>query len=158
MLVLLPGLLGLPRLLVALLFDAGGAGQAGGVVRIGRSRLGHLENRAADAGVGTAAAEVPREAVMDLGQRRVGVLVEQGLGGHDEARGTEAALLCVVLDEGGLERMELVDRAETLDGLDPGVLGLDRQDAAGVDRPAVQEDGAGAARAAVADPLGAGEL
>src|SRR5215212_10785040 len=80
--------------------------------------IGRLEHRLADAGVSAAAAEVTRQPLMDLVEARVGVPVEQGLGGHDEAGRAEAALLGVVLDEGRLERMELGGPAEPLDGLD----------------------------------------
>src|SRR5262245_8581917 len=153
---LLPGVVFLPlrRLL------AGLGGCAGAVVVIVRSRpapLG-LQHRLADARIGAATAEVAGEAVVDLGGGRVGNAIEESPGRDDESRRAEAALLGVVLHEGRLEPMKLVHGAEALDGHDRGVLGLDRQDAAGVDRLAIQEHGAGAARPAVADPLGAGEL
>src|SRR5688500_3390126 len=69
--------------------------------RIFRAGLRHLEHGLADARIGAAAAEVARQAVMDLGERGSGVAVEEGLGRDDEAGGAEAALLGVVLDEGG---------------------------------------------------------
>ena len=46
---------------------------------------------------------------------------------------------------------------EALDGLDLGAVEADGEREAGVDPPAVDEDGAGAALAAVAALLGAGE-
>src|SRR5688572_27620336 len=95
---------------------------------------------------------------MDLVEARVGVAVEQGLRGHDEAGRAETALLGVVLDECSLERMELARPAAPLDGLDGPALGLDGEHGAGVDGLAFEEDGAGAAGAAVADLLGAGEV
>src|SRR5262245_53557995 len=54
--------------------------------------------------------------------------------------------------------MELVRPAEPFDGLDRAALGLDGEHAAGIDRPAVEDHGAGAAGAAVADLLGAGQV
>src|SRR5215218_4008485 len=103
--------------------------------------ISSLENSLAHAGIGAAAAEVTGQPLVDLAEARVRVLVEQGLGGHDEAGRAEAALLGVVLDEGRLERMELGGPAEPLDGLDGPALGLDGEHGAGVDGLAVEEDG-----------------
>src|SRR5687768_11347191 len=47
-------------------------------------------NRAHDAVVGSAAAEVCRQRLADLGLRRLRRFVEQRLGGHDHAVGAEA--------------------------------------------------------------------
>src|SRR5215203_4295815 len=70
--------------------------------------IGSLENRLAHSSVSATAAEVTGQPLVDLVEVRMGVPVEQGLGGHDKAGGTEAALKGVVLDKGGLQRMELV--------------------------------------------------
>ena len=61
-------------------------------------------------------------------------------------------------DEGGLHRMQLVAIGEALDGQDVGAVKADRQRQAGIDAPAVDQHGAGAALAAVAALLGAGEV
>ena len=77
---------------------------------------------------------------------------------HDLARRAEAALEAVMGDEGGLHRMQLVAARDALDREDVGAVVADRQSKAGIDPPAVDEDGAGAALAAVASLLGAGQM
>src|SRR5436305_703355 len=116
------------------------------------------EHGLAHAGVGAATAEVAGEAVLDVLECGRGGVVEQGLGGHHEAGRAEAALLGVVLDERHGERMEISGPRETFDRLDRLALDVDRELAARVDCLAVENDRAGPAGAAVADPLGAGEL
>jgi hypothetical protein len=61
-------------------------------------------------------------------------------------------------DEGGLHRVQLIAASDALDGEDVGAVVADRQCKAGIDPPAVDEDGAGAALAAVTSLLGSGEL
>src|SRR4051812_14576220 len=61
-------------------------------------------------------------------------------------------------DEGGLHRMQLVAARHALDGQDIGAVEADRQSEARIDSPAVDQHGAGAALAAVAALLGAGEM
>ena len=87
-----------------------------------------------------------------------GVGVEQRLRAHHEAGRAEAALAAVHGQERGLDGVEVVDAAEALDGLDGAVAHLQREELAGVDGSAVEQDGAGAALAAVAAALGAGEV
>ena len=48
--------------------------------------------------------------------------------------------------------------SETLDGLDPGAVGLDRQHQTGPDALPVDEDGAGAAGSLLAAEVGADEI
>ena len=69
-----------------------------------------------------------------------------------------AALIAVVLHEGGLHRMQVVRRAQALDGGDLVALVHHRERQAGVDPPAVDDHRAGAALAVVAALLGAGEM
>ena len=57
-----------------------------------------------------------------------------------------------------LQRAQLLRRAEALDGRDLVALGVGGEHQAGLDRLAVEEHRAGAAGAAVADLLGAGEV
>ena len=59
-----------------------------------------------DGGVAGAAAEGVFEGDFDVVFAGVGVLVEEGGGGHDEAGDAEAALDCAVPDEFELERSE----------------------------------------------------
>ena len=61
-------------------------------------------------------------------------------------------------DEGRLHRMKLVAARDALDGEDVGAVMADGEREAGIDAPAVDEDGAGAALAAVASLLGSGEM
>ena len=85
-------------------------------------------------------------------------LVEHADRRADLARRAVAALVAVVLDEGGLHRMQLVRRAQAFDGGDLGALVHHRQRQAGVDAPAVDDHRAGAALAVVAALLGAGQV
>ena len=75
----------------------------------------------------------------------------------DLARRAVAALEAVVLDERRLQRVQVVRRAQPLDGDDLVALVHDRERQAGVDAPAVDQHRAGAALAVVAALLGAGE-
>ena len=61
-----------------------------------------------------------------------------------------AALEAVMLDEGGLHRMQVLRRAQPLDGGDLVALVHHRERQAGVDPPAVDDDRAGAALAVIA--------
>src|SRR5262249_9254787 len=108
--------------------------------------------------VGAAAADVAAQGLFDLGLRGVGVLVEGGPHGDDEAGRAEAALLGVVVDEGGRHGVELAVGDEALGRLDRFTLSFDGKGGAGVDRLAVEHDGAGPAGAAVADALAAGDV
>ena len=80
------------------------------------------------------------------------------IGAHDLARRAEAALEAVMVDEGGLHRMQRVAVGQALDGGDLGAVVADRERQAGIDPAAVDQHGAGAALAAVAAFLGAGEV
>ena len=68
--------------------------------------------------VGAAAADVAGQGFLDLGGRGLGVLVEGGPHGDDEAGRAEAALLGVVLDEGGRHGVELAVGDQGLGRLD----------------------------------------
>ena len=61
-------------------------------------------------------------------------------------------------DEGGLHRMQFVAARDAFDGEDVGAVMADRQSQAGIDPPAVDQHRAGAALAAVAALLGAGQM
>ncbi len=108
--------------------------------------------------VGAAAADVAGQPFLDLGGRGLGVLVQGGPHGDDEAGRAEAALLGVVLHEGGGHGIESAVAGQRLGRLDLAALGFQGQHGAGVDRLAVEHDGAGAAGAAVADALAAGDV
>src|SRR4029079_9245069 len=77
---------------------------------------------------------------------------------HDLAGRAEAALKAVMGDEGGLHRMQLIAARDAFDGEDVGAVMADGEREAGVDATAIDQDGAGAALAAVASLLGAGKV
>src|SRR5262249_26564497 len=106
-----------------------------------------------DTHVGSAAAQVAAEASLDLFGRRIGVLVEERLAGHNEARCAEAALLSIVVDECLLNRMQLVALHQIFNGADRFALCLDRQNRARVDRSSVDDHCASAAGCSIAYPL-----
>src|SRR5206468_2304075 len=112
-----------------------------------------------DARIGAAAAQVAAHGLADA----LGIVAGLGLadesdGAHDLARGAEAALEAVVLDEGGLHGVQLAIPRQALDGEHVGAVVADGERQAGVDAPAVDQHRAGPALAAVAALLGAGEV
>ncbi len=86
------------------------------------------------------------------------MLVQESFHRHHEPRRAISALLCVVIDEGRRNRMQLAVLRDAFDGLDVFPLRVDGQDGATVDHLAVHDDGAGAAGCPVADFLCAGQL
>ncbi len=75
-----------------------------------------------------AAAEVASKRLLELCTARMGVLIEKRNAGHDDARGAEAALVCSMVDEGLLNRMERATLArKTLDGRDVLALAIKRK-------------------------------
>src|SRR5262245_32318341 len=107
--------------------------------------------------VAGAAAEVTHEPLFDLVLSRLGVLVQQRLGGDNLARGADAALEATAIDECLLDGMEVVRRADALDRGDLGSVRLYGQREAGRHDAAVERDGTGAADADAAGFLGTGE-
>ena len=86
------------------------------------------------------------------------VLVQEGLGGDDEAGGAEAALGRAVDHPGHLQGVEIVRGAHPLDGGDGGSFGqLGHLGHAGADQLAVQNNVATAALSFIATHLGPGE-
>ena len=77
---------------------------------------------------------------------------------NDESGSAEAALLRVVRHECLHHRAQRIAFGEGFDGDDLRALGVNRQHGTGIHRLAVQEYGAGAASAAIADSLGASEI
>ncbi len=86
------------------------------------------------------------------------MLIKKSLGGDNEARRAEAALLRVIVNECLLYRMEMARIAEAFHGGDLRILRVDGQHRAGVNGFVVHQHGAGAAGAAIANALGAGKL
>src|SRR4051794_26128176 len=75
-----------------------------------RQGRGSALDRAHDAQVGAAAAQIVGERLLDVAVRGVAVPVEQLLGHHDHAIDAVAALHRLLVDEGLLDRMRLLDR------------------------------------------------
>ena len=112
-----------------------------------------------DPGIGRATAEIAAHALADA-LRIVARLafVDQPESAHDLAGRAEAALESVMRDEGGLHGMQLLAARHAFDGRDRRTVVRDRQREARIDTPAIDQDGAGAALAAIAALLGAGQV
>src|SRR5262249_53573719 len=89
--------------------------------------------------------------------RRIRVALEELDGRHNHAGGAEAALQTVLFPEAILDRVELAVLREAFDGRDVRTIGLHRENSAGLDRLAVNLDGAGTALRRVAPNVRAGE-
>ena len=96
--------------------------------------------------------------MLDLLRRGIGMLVKKSLGGDNEARRAEAALLRVIVDKRLLNGMKMARLAKAFHGGDLRALRVDGKHGAGVHGFSVHQHGAGAAGAAIADALGAGKL
>ena len=114
-------------------------------------------DRSDDLVVTGAAAEVVGEPESNLVLGGVGVLLQERLGGDDEARGADAALERGVLQECLLHGMESASLGDALNGSYLLALGLDTKDQAGGYDATVELDRAGSAVAVVAAFLGAGK-
>src|SRR5215468_9377789 len=119
----------------------------------GRTRAHGLD----DVVVAGAPAQVALEPVPDLVLAGIRHPLAQVGRAHDHARRAEPALQAVVLAERGLHRMELAAAGQALDGRDLGPVGLDREHRAGLDRLAVDVDGARAALTGIAADVRTGE-
>src|SRR4029079_257507 len=97
---------------------------------------------AQDAHVRTAAAQIRVHVAANVGLRGRGVRFEERLRTHPTPRNAVAALRRLLVDEGTLHRSGVVDRAESLDGLDaPSAEYRDRRDTR-KHRFAIDHDGA----------------
>src|ERR1043165_7179513 len=121
--------------------------------------MGSLADRGDDVDVAAAAAEIAAHPLADLVVGTRVSLAQQRRAGAELPRGAVAALEAVVADEGGLQGVESVVAGKTFDGDDllPAAV-HDGEREAGVVAPAVDQHGAGAARALVATLLGSGEV
>ena len=105
-----------------------------------------------------AAADVAGHGGAHFIARGMRMLRQAGFRAHQLARGAVSALRGVVIHEGLLQRVELPVVFEAFDGLNGLAVHPRGQMAAGIDRLAIEQHGAGAALAAVATDLGAGEV
>src|SRR2546428_8256878 len=131
----------------------GGSAQAGGDLH------GFIDLR-----VPGAAAEVAAEGLLDLWQRRLGIVVEQRARREHHSGLAEPALQRAAVGEGALHRVEAPRTGETLDGGDGEVLRILSEGDAGEDGfsaafagALAREDRAGSAIALVATLLRPGE-
>src|SRR5919106_290364 len=104
---------------------------------------GGVHHGAHDLVVAGAAAEIAGQPVAHLGLAGVGIAVEQGFGGDQEPRRTDAALQRGMLQELHLQRVQLLAVRHALDGLDRAALGFRRQHQAGADQAVIQHHAAG---------------
>src|SRR3954470_14607537 len=107
--------------------------------------VGGAQDRPHDPVVRPAAAEVGGERLPDIGLIRFRIAIEQRLGAHDHAVDAVAALSGLLGDEGTLQRMRLLERAEALERDDLGALQRVDRRHAGAHRLPVHQHGAGAA-------------
>src|ERR1044071_5614613 len=88
-----------------------------------RQLLGGVLDGFHDVVIPRAPAEIAFELVPDLLLGGLGVALDHLRGGHDHARGAEAALQPVLFPEAVLDGMELAVRGHAFDGLDLRALG-----------------------------------
>src|SRR5262249_29818957 len=118
---------------------------------------GGAEHRADDARVAAAAAEIARQRLAHLRLGRAWVLLQEGARGDDHAGRAVAALRGLLGDEGGLDRIGALGRAQAFDRRDgPRLHGARGRDARPGSAP-VDQDGAGAALREAAAEVGPGE-
>src|SRR5579862_1275472 len=108
--------------------------------------LSRVQDRFEDLHVAAAAAQIACQVILDLVGRRIGIILEQGFGGEDEARRAVRALKGGVVHEGLLDWVQLL-LAEGLHRDDLLAGRQRRQQQAGADRLAIDQHGAGAAHA-----------
>jgi hypothetical protein len=115
-----------------------------------------FEHRLDDPDVPGAPAQIARQRRADAVGVGIRFLGQESMRGGQHAGGAKAALQCVMLAEGGLQRGQGVVGRETLDGHDGAALGLHRQHQARADRFPIDNDRAGAAHAVLAAEMGSG--
>src|SRR5262249_9095478 len=110
-----------------------------------------------DLHVAGAAADVPRQGLLDLSAVGLRRALDERLGGEQEAGCTEAALGAVVLMERRLHGRTVLRGSETFDGRDRRAVDRCEREQARPPRLAVHQHRAGAAAALLATGLGAGD-
>jgi len=107
--------------------------------------------------VGAATADVAGKRLFAIGFSRIGILLQQGFSGDDEAWGAIAALHGVPFAVRLNQVFPLGICRNSLDGFNGLAFAFNRECCAGKDDSAVDDDRAGSADAAVAHLLGAGQ-
>ena len=95
-----------------------GPGSTGAFMALRAHLRGGFFDRAHDAVMRAAAADIAVERGRDFGPRRRRILVEQRLGRDQDAGEAVAALAGLLVDEGLLQRVRALGRAQPLDGDD----------------------------------------
>ena len=101
---------------------------------------------------------LPAKASLIWAVVRLGILIEQGFGGHDHAVDAVAALHGLLVDEGLLDLVHLLGVAQAFERGHGFVLRCADGSDAGADRVAVHDHGAGAALGQAAAEFGTVEL
>src|SRR5258706_5681551 len=101
---------------------------------------------------------MPVQRLLDVLLGRIGLAIEQRLGRHHHAVAAEAALAGLLLDERLLQRMELLERAQALDGGDAALRRGGNRSHTGAHGLALQEHRAGPALREAAAELRAVQL
>jgi len=117
-----------------------------------------LFDRLHDMDVAGTAAQVTRQAFMNLRLSRRGRVSQQTRRCHDHAGRAKAALQAVALGKGRLNRVQLRTFGQSFNRGDLSTVGLHCQHGARLDRVSVHEQSATAALAGVAADVGAGQF
>src|SRR5580692_5340902 len=120
------------------------------VCRVG-SLLSDVECCGKDLRVGSAAAEIAADGVLDVVETGIWIALQQGCAAHDHTGGAKTALHGVMLHEGSLHLMHGVAVGEALDGCDLAAYCVDGERHTGEGRGVVDPDRASGAGAAIAD-------
>src|SRR3954464_3330053 len=119
---------------------------------------GGIADRCDDVAVGAAPADVATHLLPDRFVGPGAPFSDQPHRSHDLPWRAIAALECIMLDEGLLHRMEAAVLRQSLDRGDRLALRPHREREAGIDPPAVEQNGAGATLTKVAATFGAAQM
>src|SRR5205823_284251 len=122
-----------------------------------RLASGHLGNHAVNAAISPATAQIAADPLCNFLIRRMRMLFQKCFRRDRETWRTEAALLCVVVDEGCLYRMWLAV-TQSFGGNDLFALSLDGESGARVHGSIVDQHRASAALTTITDALRAGDI
>src|ERR1700733_7856422 len=126
-------------------------------VGLARQQGCSIERGVNDRGVAGASAEMAAQQVADFALAGPRPLTQKMIERHQNARGAEAALQCMVTSEGRLQDAEAIRRRrQTLDGPHLAAVDLDRKRQAGTGQHSVYCHGACAADAMFASDMRAG--
>jgi hypothetical protein len=121
-------------------------------------RITGLHNRLYDGGIAGATTDIPGDGLPDLVSARMGRFLQQGVGGHEQARGAETALQGMVLLKRLLQRMQRVALRQALDGHQLSAIGLHGEHETGTHGGTVIQDCTRPADAMFAAEMRAGEV